>query len=163
MRVNFIPLRVPVFTKVDCCCTSQSWAFALSRVHADFLWGTWVNLFFFLDGFSLHMFLWDVSPCHGDDFCFFWIVTFKWFWLLLTLLPASPEGDSFAYHGTSGKKVVLHWACLEFLQDSLQIACDETLKLFCYGDFLKNLPLGSPWSFTMIQENIDEMRFRKHR
>ncbi len=87
-------------------------------------------------------------------------------WLLLTLLPASPrEIASLAMGEWEKSGAALSWEshvlgdmCLEFLKDSLQIAYGETLKLFWYSEFLKS----TPWSFTMIQEEIDEMRFRKH-
>ena len=49
------------------------------------------------------------------------------------------------------------WSSLRIPCISLQIAYGETLKLFWYGEFLKS----TPWSFTMIQEEIDEMRLRK--
>lgn len=68
----------------------------------------WVNLFFFLDGFSLHMFLWDVSPCD---------VFFGFFgsWLLndfgcCPLCSRLQRGRQLRVPWTSGKKVVLHWA-----------------------------------------------------
>ena len=77
--------------------------------------------------------------------------------------PGFNEGDSFAYHGRVGKK----WCCieltkpcpgcvlLEFLKDSLQIACDETLKLFySWWFFLKS----TPWIPLVIHHDS-----RKHR
>lgn len=154
MRVNFIPLRVPVFTKVDRCCTSQSWAFALSCAcrlslrHPQ-------TCFFLLDGFSLHMFLWDVSPC---DVFFGFLES----WLLnkfgcCSLCSRLQRGRQLRVPWTSGKKVVLHWAdkAMSWVRfwSSLKIPCKllamKRWSCFVNGDFFEIYPLDplchSPW------------------
>lgn len=95
------------------------------------------NLFF---SFRWVFFTYVFMGCESM-WCFFWffgIVTFKQIWLLLTLLPASTrETASRTMDEWEKSGAALSWqshvlgAFLEFLKDSLQIACDETLKLFC--------------------------------
>lgn len=128
------------------------------------------NLFF---SFRWVFFTYVFMGCESM-WCFFWffgIVTFKQIWLLLTLLPASTrETASRTMDEWEKSGAALSWqshvlgACY---WSSLKIPCKllamKRWSCFIHGDFFWNLPLGFLWSFTMIQKNIDEMRFRKHR
>lgn len=127
------------FTKVDRCCTSQSWAFALScacrlslRHPETFCWdgfyGMWVHVSVLL-------------------------VTFKWFGCSIC---SRLHWGRQLYRTIGEWKKVLHWAdkAMSWVCDwsSLKIPCKllPMKRWSCFG-MVWNIPLGSCWSFTMIR------------